>query len=232
MTRQLSSCGLTSQGPPGLVLRWMKSTVAFGLTLRSCRELRSTTRTDWHCRPAGRTDQDPPSSTPRAIAGSVRGDRVAKTTASGTTAYTLDLASALPQVISETTGSATSFTAFAGGPLELDQAGTTYWYQSDTLGSARLLTDSRRHRNECRPRLLGPRRGGSRHSGMRGARAFVRRLRRSCFLPSRSAHARQWRSDRIPLPELHNPDHCRGSEVGSVPGWLIRRTRWISHDTY
>ncbi len=68
------------------------------------------------------------------------GDRVAKTTAAGMTAYTLDLASALPQVIAETTGSSTTTYAFAGGPLELDRAGSTYWYQTDTLGSVRLLT--------------------------------------------------------------------------------------------
>jgi YD repeat-containing protein len=70
------------------------------------------------------------------------GDRVAKTTAAGTTSCTLDLASGLPQVLSETTGSATSTYAYAGGPLELDRAGTTYWYLADTLGSVRLVTDS------------------------------------------------------------------------------------------
>ena len=70
------------------------------------------------------------------------GDRVAKTTAAGTTAYTLDLASALPQVLAETTGAATTAYAFAGSPLEIDHRGTTYWYQADTLGSVRMLTDA------------------------------------------------------------------------------------------
>ena len=70
------------------------------------------------------------------------GDRIGKTVGSATTAYTLDLASGLPQVLAETTGSSTSAYAYAGGPLEIDQAGTTYWYLSDTLGSVRLLTDS------------------------------------------------------------------------------------------
>jgi RHS repeat-associated protein len=70
------------------------------------------------------------------------GDRVSKTVAGATTAYTLDLASGLPQVLSETTGSTTTSYAYAGGPLELDRSGTTYWYLSDTLGSVRLLTDS------------------------------------------------------------------------------------------
>jgi RHS repeat-associated protein len=70
------------------------------------------------------------------------GDRVSKTVGSATTAYTLDLASGLPQVLAETTGSATSAYAYAAGPLEIDQSGTTYWYLSDTLGSVRLLTDS------------------------------------------------------------------------------------------
>jgi RHS repeat-associated protein len=70
------------------------------------------------------------------------GDRIAKTTASGTTAYTLDLASSLPQVIAETKGSSTTTYAFAGSALEIDQAGTTYWYQDDTLGSVRMLTDA------------------------------------------------------------------------------------------
>jgi uncharacterized protein RhaS with RHS repeats len=45
-------------------------------------------------------------------------------------------------VLSETTGSAVTSYAYAGGPLELDRSGTTYWYLSDTLGSVRLLTDS------------------------------------------------------------------------------------------
>jgi RHS repeat-associated protein len=45
-------------------------------------------------------------------------------------------------VLSETTGSATSAYVYAGGPLEIDQSGTTYWYLTDTLGSVRLLTDS------------------------------------------------------------------------------------------
>ena len=45
-------------------------------------------------------------------------------------------------MLSETTGSTTTSYAYAGGPLELDRSGTTYWYLSDTLGSVRLLTDS------------------------------------------------------------------------------------------
>ncbi len=63
------------------------------------------------------------------------GDRIGKTVGSATTAYTLDLASGLPQVLAETTGSSTSAYAYAGGPLEIDQAGTTYWYLTDTLGT-------------------------------------------------------------------------------------------------
>ncbi len=59
----------------------------------------------------------------------------------GTTAYTLDLASSLPQVIAETTAGATAAYAYAGGALELDRSGTTYWYLADTLGSVRMLTD-------------------------------------------------------------------------------------------
>jgi RHS repeat-associated protein len=70
------------------------------------------------------------------------GDRIGKTTASGSTAYTLDLASGLPQVLSETTGATTSTYAYAGGPLELDVAGTTYWYLTDSLGSIRAVTDA------------------------------------------------------------------------------------------
>jgi YD repeat-containing protein len=70
------------------------------------------------------------------------GDRVSKTVAGATTAYTLDLASGLPQVLSETTGSATTSYAYGTGPLEIDKSGTTYWYLTDTLGSVRLLTDS------------------------------------------------------------------------------------------
>jgi RHS repeat-associated protein len=70
------------------------------------------------------------------------GDRIAKTTASGSTAYTLDLASGLPQVLSETTGASTSTYAYAGGPLELDIAGSTNWYLTDPLGSVRLVTDA------------------------------------------------------------------------------------------
>ncbi len=70
------------------------------------------------------------------------GDRIAKTAAGATTSYTLDLASSLPQVIAETKGSSTTTYAFAGSPLEIDQAGTTYWYQDDTLGSVRMLTDA------------------------------------------------------------------------------------------
>jgi RHS repeat-associated protein len=45
-------------------------------------------------------------------------------------------------VLSETTGATTSAYAYAGGPLELDIAGSTYWYLTDTLGSVRLVTDS------------------------------------------------------------------------------------------
>ncbi len=59
-----------------------------------------------------------------------------------TTSYTLDLASSLPQVIAETTGSSTTAYAFADQPLEIDHSGTTYWYQADTLGSVRMLTDA------------------------------------------------------------------------------------------
>jgi RHS repeat-associated protein len=70
------------------------------------------------------------------------GDRIAKTTAAGSTAYTLDLASGLPQVLSETTGASTSAYAYAGGPLELDVSGSTYWYLADSLGSVRLVTDA------------------------------------------------------------------------------------------
>jgi RHS repeat-associated protein len=70
------------------------------------------------------------------------GNRVGKTAAGLSTAYSLDLASGLPQVLTETTGSAVSSYAYAGGPLELDRSGTTYWYLSDTLGSVRLVTDS------------------------------------------------------------------------------------------
>jgi RHS repeat-associated protein len=70
------------------------------------------------------------------------GNRVGKTAAGLSTAYSLDLASGLPQVLTETTGSAISSYAYAGGPLELDRSGTTYWYLSDTLGSVRLVTDS------------------------------------------------------------------------------------------
>jgi hypothetical protein len=47
----------------------------------------------------------------------------------------LDLASGLPQVLSETTGSATTSYAYAGGPLQIDQSGTTYLYLADTVGS-------------------------------------------------------------------------------------------------
>lgn len=61
------------------------------------------------------------------------GDRVSKTVGAATTAYTLDLASGLPRVLSETTGSATTSYAYAARPLEIDQSGTTYWYLSDTL---------------------------------------------------------------------------------------------------
>jgi RHS repeat-associated protein len=70
------------------------------------------------------------------------GNRVGKTAAGVTTAYSLDLASGLPQVLTETTGSAVTSYAYAGAPLELDRSGTTYWYLSDTLGSVRLVTDS------------------------------------------------------------------------------------------
>ncbi len=59
-----------------------------------------------------------------------------------TTAYTLDLASSLPQVLTETAGSAVTAYAYAGGPLELDRSGATNWYLTDTLGSVRLVTDS------------------------------------------------------------------------------------------
>jgi len=69
------------------------------------------------------------------------GDRYAKTTAAATTSYTLDLASSLPQVLSETTGGATAAYAYAGGALELDRSGSSYWYLVDTLGSVRMLTD-------------------------------------------------------------------------------------------
>ncbi len=70
------------------------------------------------------------------------GNRYAKTAAGVTTAYTLDLASSLPQVLTETAGSSVTTYAYGGGPLELDKSGTTYWYLSDTLGSVRLVTDS------------------------------------------------------------------------------------------
>jgi RHS repeat-associated protein len=70
------------------------------------------------------------------------GDRYAKTAGGVTTAYTLDLASGLPQVLSETKGSAVTSYVYAGTPLELDQSGTTYWYLADTLGSVRLVTDT------------------------------------------------------------------------------------------
>jgi RHS repeat-associated protein len=70
------------------------------------------------------------------------GNRYSKTAAGVTTAYSLDLASGLPQVLTETTGSAVTSYAYAGAPLELDRSGTTYWYLSDTLGSVRLVTDS------------------------------------------------------------------------------------------
>jgi RHS repeat-associated protein len=66
----------------------------------------------------------------------------AETAAGVTTAYTLDLASSLPQVLTETSGSAITSYAYAGGPLELDQSGATNWYLTDTLGSVRLVTDS------------------------------------------------------------------------------------------
>ncbi len=91
------------------------------------------------------------------------GDRIAKTAAGATTSYTLDLASSLPQVIAETKGSSTTTYAFAGSPLEIDQAGTTYWYQDDTLGSVRMLTDAlgqlgfflQLQRLRCHPHELG-----------------------------------------------------------------------------
>ena len=70
------------------------------------------------------------------------GNRYAKTAAGVTTAYTLDLASSLPQVLTETAGSTVTSYAYGAGPLEIDKAGTTYWYLSDTLGSVRLVTDS------------------------------------------------------------------------------------------
>jgi RHS repeat-associated protein len=70
------------------------------------------------------------------------GNRIAKTAAGATTSYTLDLASNLPQVLSETTGGATSAYAYAGGALEIDRSGTSYWYLDDTLGSVRMLVDA------------------------------------------------------------------------------------------
>jgi RHS repeat-associated protein len=70
------------------------------------------------------------------------GDRVAKTVSGSTTAYTLDLASGLPQVLSETALTATTSYAYGGGPLEFDRSGSTYWYLADTLGSVRLVTDA------------------------------------------------------------------------------------------
>lgn len=70
------------------------------------------------------------------------GNRYGKTAGGVTTAYTLDLASGLPQVLTETAGSAVTTYAYGAGPLELDKSGTTYWYQPDTLGSVRLVTDS------------------------------------------------------------------------------------------
>ena len=60
------------------------------------------------------------------------GDRVSKTAAGVTTAYTLDLASGLPQVLTETAGSAVTAYAYAGGPFELDRSGATNWYLTDT----------------------------------------------------------------------------------------------------
>jgi RHS repeat-associated protein len=69
------------------------------------------------------------------------GNRYGKTAGGVTTAYTLDLASSLPQVLTETAGSAVTAYAYGAGPLELDRS-TTYWYLADTLGSVRLVTDS------------------------------------------------------------------------------------------
>ena len=48
----------------------------------------------------------------------------------------------MPQVLTETAGSAVTAYAYAGGPLELDRSGATNWYLTDTLGSVRLVTDS------------------------------------------------------------------------------------------
>jgi RHS repeat-associated protein len=70
------------------------------------------------------------------------GNRYAKTVGTTTTAYTLDLASSLPQVLTETAGSSVTSYAYGRAPLELDKSGTTYWYMTDTLGSVRLVTDS------------------------------------------------------------------------------------------
>jgi RHS repeat-associated protein len=70
------------------------------------------------------------------------GNRYAKTVGGVTTIYRLDLASGLPQVLAEDDGTTVSRYVYGGGPRELDRAGTTYWYLTDTLGSVRLVTDS------------------------------------------------------------------------------------------
>jgi RHS repeat-associated protein len=58
------------------------------------------------------------------------------------TVYTLDLASSLPQVLSEDSDTTFADYVYGIGPLEQEREGTTYWYLTDTLGSVRLVTDS------------------------------------------------------------------------------------------
>ncbi len=73
------------------------------------------------------------------------GNLYAKTVGALTTSYILDLTSALPQVLCETTGATTMAYVYAGGdgsgPLETERAGVPYWYLADPLGSVRVVTD-------------------------------------------------------------------------------------------